>query len=86
MNGKYLCLEVRLYSNRAYVAAYFDEPKTDKYIIYSVDNDIDYSYTVKYGNGYSDSDKMLFKLINEHRIYYADNTAGAFLDNYLKMI
>lgn len=86
MNGKYLCLEIRLYDNKAYIVSYFDEPKTDKYIIYSVDSDIDYSHTVKYRNGYSDSDKMLFRLINEHRIYYTDNSAGAFLDTYLKMI
>lgn len=87
MNGKYLCLEIRLYNNRVYVTAFFDEPKTiEKSIIYSIDNDTEYSDTIKYGCGYSDSDKILFKLINEHRIYYADNTSGAFLENYIKMI
>lgn len=87
MNGKYLCLEIRKYEDKVYLTAFFEPPNDNKKsIIYSVDEEIQYIDTVKYGKGYNDSDKIFFKLIKEHRIYFTDNTAGAFLDNYLRYV
>lgn len=87
-NGKYLARELRRSDDMLYVFCYLDSEGYDPAIhtLYSCSSDAGYSPRVRYGLGYTQTDKMIEKLIDEKRVYYADNTAGAMLDAYIRDI
>ena len=87
-NGKYLARELRQTSTMLYVFCFLDPDGYDPkiHILYTCDSDSGYNPKVRYGLGYSETDKVIKKLINAERVYYADNTAGAMLEAYIRDI
>lgn len=87
-NGKYLARELRQTDTMLYVFCYVDNYGYDPniHILYSCDSDCGYTPKIRYGFGYTETDKIIKRLINAERVYFADNTAGAMLDAYIRDI
>ena len=87
-NGKYLARELRQTKTMLYVFCYVDSAGYDDkiHILYTCDSDIGYNNKIRYGLGYTQTDAAIKKLINAERVYFADNTAGAMLDAYIRDI
>lgn len=87
-NGKYLARELRQTDTMLYVFCYIDNYgyNDETHILYTCDSDSGYNPRVRYGLGYTETDKVIKKLINAERVYFADNTAGAMLDAYIRDI
>lgn len=87
-NGKYLARELRQTKTMLYVFCYVDSAGYDEkiHILYTCDSDIGYNNKIRYGLGYTQTDAAIKKLINAERVYFADNTAGAMLDAYIRDI
>lgn len=87
-NGKYLARELRRSETMLYVFCYVDnDGYNDKiHILYTTSSDTGYNPRVRYGLGYTQTDKIIKTLILAERVYFADNTAGAMLDAYLRDI
>ena len=87
-NGKYLARELRESEDMLYIFCYIDNDGYDDkiHILYSCDSEIGYNPRIRYGFGYTETDKVIKKLINAERVYFADNTAGAMFDAYIRDI
>lgn len=87
-NGKYLARELRESDDMLYVFCYLDQYGYDDkiHILYTLDAESGYNPRVRYGFGYTQTDNAIKKLINAERVYFADNSAGAFLDSYINAI
>ena len=87
-NGKYLARELRVTDSMMYVFCYVDSDGYDPliHILYTTDSESGYSPMIRYGLGYSKTDAAIKKLIIAERCYFADNTAGAMLDAYIRDI
>lgn len=86
-NGKYLCRELRRSENMLYIFCYLsDAYNEDVHILYTCSSQRGYSPSVRYGLGYTKTDKIIKTLINAERCYFSDNSAGAFLDAYIRDI
>lgn len=87
-NGKYLARELRLdeTTNLLYVFFFVDDYGYDpeRHILYSCNSEIGYNQMIRYGLGYTKTDQAIKKLIQVHRDYYKDNTAGTLLESYLR--
>ena len=86
-NGKYLCRELRRSASMLYIFCYLsDAYNEDVHILYTCSSQNGYSPRVRYGLGYTKTDKIIKTLINAERCYFSDNSAGAFLDAYIRDI
>ena len=87
-NGKYLARELRETPDMMYIFCYIDNDGYDDkiHILYTCNSETGYNPRVRYGLGYSQTDNIIKKLINAERVYFADNTAGAMLDAYIRDI
>lgn len=87
-NGKYLARELRLdeNTNLLYVFFFVDDYGYDpeKHILYTCNSETGYNQRIRYGLGYSKTDQAIKKLIQAHRDYYSDNTAGTLFESYIR--
>lgn len=87
-NGKYLARELRLdeNTNLLYVFFFVDDYGYDpeKHILYTCNSETGYNQRIRYGLGYSKTDQAIKKLIQAHRDYYSDNTAGTLFESYMR--
>ena len=86
-NGKYLARELRRSETMTYLFCYIDDGYDEKiHILYTCDSETGYNNKVRYGLGYTQTDAYIKKLIIAERVYFADNSAGALFDAYLRDI
>lgn len=86
-NGKYLARELRQSDDMMYVFFYIDDSyNADIHVLYTCDSQTGYNTRIRYGLGYSKTDNMIKHLIDAERSYFADNSAGAMLDAYVRDI
>jgi hypothetical protein len=80
----YICRELRLYRNGYYIMFYpISEPDTSK-VTYTRDDSKPFSTLRRFGLGYSDTDKIIIKLVNLRRWYFSDNTTGERVEVFVK--
>lgn len=90
-NDKYLCCELRRDDQTGiyYLFMYIDDYGYDqeKHILYTITSSVGYSRMIRHALGYNSMyDKLIKQLINAHRDFYKDNTAGALFESYLRDI
>lgn len=87
-NGKYVCREIRKdnESGLLYLYLYNNDfgYNSDKHILYRIDSPCGYNQKIRYGLGYSKTDQFIKKLIQHNRVFYANNSCGAFLESYIR--
>ena len=88
-NGKYCAREIRKdETNHLYIMIYSDTYgyNPERHILYTLNSKVGYNKKIRFGLGFTYTDDCVKRLILAKRIFFADNSCGAFLDSYIKDI
>lgn len=88
-NGKYCAREIRKdETNHLYIMIYSDTYgyNPDRHILYTLNSKVGYNKKIRFGLGFTYTDECVKRLILAKRIFFADNSCGAFIDSYIKDI
>lgn len=88
-NGKYCAREIRKdETNHLYIMIYSDTYgyNPDRHILYTLNSKVGYNKKIRFGLGFTYTDDCVKRLILAKRIFFADNSCGAFIDSYIKDI
>lgn len=80
----YICRELRQYRDGYYIMFYPLEKPLEGKVTYTYDTSLAFSVMRRYGMGYTDTDEIVYTLINRRRCYYSDNVTGERVENFLK--
>ena len=58
----------------------------DRHILYTLNSKVGYNKKIRFGLGFTYTDDCVKRLILAKRIFFADNSCGAFIDSYIKDI
>lgn len=88
-NGKYCAREIRKdETNHLYIMIYSDTYgyNPERHILYTLNSKVGYNKRIRFGLGFTRTDECVKRLILAKRIFFADNSCGAFIDSYIKDI
>lgn len=81
-----ICREIRAYKNGLYVMFYPLYKPLENRVSYTLNDELPFNTMRRYGLGYTDTDKYVYKLIKIKHVYFSDNVTGDRVYTYLKNI
>lgn len=81
-----ICRELRVYKNGLYVMFYPIKTSLEDKVTYTLNAELPFNTMRRYGLGYTETDKYIYKLIKIKHWYFSDNTTGDRIETYLKQI
>ena len=80
----FIAREIRKYNNGLYLMFYPIDSPDDRRVTYSRDDSKPFDIMRRYGLGYTDTDKIVLKLIDRRKWYFSDNVTGERVETYIK--